>query len=55
MTRDRDETASREQGFVLVAVLWILMALSVLAMIFSVYLSASAEALAVNDTGLRWL
>ncbi len=44
---------SQEQGVIIVAVLWILMALSVLAMIFSVYLSASAEALAVNDTGLR--
>jgi general secretion pathway protein K len=44
---------SQEQGVVIVAVLWILMALSVLAMIFSVYLSASAEALAVDDTGLR--
>jgi general secretion pathway protein K len=46
-------TPSLEQGFVLVAVLWILMALSALAMIFSVYLSGSARALAVNDTALR--
>jgi general secretion pathway protein K len=47
------ESRPQEQGIVIVAVLWILMALSVLAMIFSVYLSASAEALAVDDTGLR--
>ena len=53
MMRDRADPQSSEQGFVIVAVLWILMALSVLAMIFSVYLSASAEALAVDDTGLR--
>ena len=42
-----------EHGFVIVAVLWILAALSALAMIFSVYLSNSAQALAVNDTGLK--
>ena len=42
-----------EHGFVLVAVLWILAALAALAMIFSVYLSNSAQALAVNDTGLQ--
>jgi general secretion pathway protein K len=53
MMRDRADPQSSEQGFVIVAVLWILMALSVLAMIFSMYLSASAEALAVDDTGLR--
>lgn len=53
MTCDRADPSSQEQGVVIVAVLWILMALSVLAMIFSVYLSASAEALAVDDTELR--
>jgi general secretion pathway protein K len=42
-----------EHGFVIVAVLWILAALSALAMIFSVYLSNSAQALAINDTGLQ--
>jgi general secretion pathway protein K len=42
-----------EQGFVIVAVLWILIALSSLAMIFSVYLSASARAMAVSDTALQ--
>jgi general secretion pathway protein K len=45
--------ATSEHGFVLVAVLWILAALSALAMIFSVYLSNSAQALAVNDAGLQ--
>ena len=45
--------ATSEHGFVLVAVLWILAALAALAMIFSVYLSNSAQALAVNDTGLQ--
>lgn len=45
--------ATSEHGFVIVAVLWILAALSALATIFSVYLSNSAQALAVNDTGLQ--
>jgi general secretion pathway protein K len=44
---------SSERGFVIVAVLWILVALSALATIFSVYLSNSAVALAVTDTGLQ--
>ena len=58
MTRDCDEALSpdeascQEQGVVIVAVLWILMALSVLVMVFSMYLSASARALAVDDTAL---
>jgi general secretion pathway protein K len=51
--RDRAEASSSEQGVVIVAVLWILMALSALAVIYSVYLSASAQALAVNDTSLQ--
>jgi general secretion pathway protein K len=45
--------ATSEHGFVIVAVLWILAALSALATIFLVYLSNSAQALAVGDTGLR--
>lgn len=45
--------AASEHGFVIVAVLWILAALSALAAIFSIYLSNSALALAVNDTGLQ--
>jgi len=44
---------SSERGFVIVAVLWILVALSALATIFSVYLSNSAQALAVTDTSLQ--
>jgi general secretion pathway protein K len=38
---------------VIVAVLWILAALAALATIFSIYLSGSARALAVNDTALQ--
>jgi general secretion pathway protein K len=53
MTRDRMAASSSEQGVVIVAVLWILMALSALAMIYSMYLSASAQALAVNDSALK--
>jgi general secretion pathway protein K len=53
MIRDRAGASSSEQGVVIVAVLWILMALSALAVIFSLYLSASAQALAVNDTEIR--
>jgi general secretion pathway protein K len=49
----RTAAAPSERGFVIVAVLWILAALSALAVIFSVYLSNSAQALAVNDTGLK--
>lgn len=43
----------QEQGFVIVAVLWLLAALAGLAMIFSVYLANSARALAVSDTALQ--
>jgi len=53
MTRDRAEASEQEQGVVIVAVLWILMALSALAMIFSIYLSASARSLAVDDAALQ--
>jgi general secretion pathway protein K len=51
--RVRATATSSERGFVIVAVLWILMALSTLAMIFSLYLSGSARALSVNDTALQ--
>jgi general secretion pathway protein K len=50
---DRADASGGEQGVVIVAVLWILMALSALAMIFSVYLSASARSLALDDTALQ--
>jgi general secretion pathway protein K len=53
MKRDRADASGREEGVVIVAVLWILTALSVLAMVFSVYLSASARALALDDTALQ--
>src|ERR1700678_4166081 len=56
MTRDRagaSSPESSEQGVVIVAVLWILMALSALTVILSLYLSASARALAVNDASLK--
>jgi general secretion pathway protein K len=44
---------SSQQGFVLVAVLWLLAALAALATIFSVYLSNSARALALNDATVQ--
>jgi general secretion pathway protein K len=53
MMRGRADASSSEQGFVIVAVLWILMALSALAAVFAVYLSASAQALALNDAALQ--
>ncbi|SHJ56712.1 general secretion pathway protein K [Bradyrhizobium lablabi] len=46
-------TAASEHGFVLVAVLWIVAALSALAIIFSAYLSNTAQALSVSDIGLQ--
>jgi general secretion pathway protein K len=49
----RAAATSSERGFVIVAVLWILAALAALVTIFSVYLSNSAQALAVNDAGLK--
>lgn len=53
MSRDGATETSRQRGFVIVAVLWILLALSSLAMVFTAYLSASARELAVSDTDLR--
>jgi general secretion pathway protein K len=53
MTQRGAGAASSQRGFVIVAVLWILVALASLAMIFSVYLSVSAHALAVGDTALQ--
>lgn len=46
-------SSSTERGFVIVAVLWLVAALAALAVIFSVYLSNSARALALNDTALQ--
>jgi general secretion pathway protein K len=45
--------ASAEQGFVLVAVLWLLAALAVLVTIFAMHLSNSARALSLNDGALK--
>ena len=45
MRRGNAVLKSSERGFVIVAVLWILVALAALATIFSVYLSNSAQAL----------
>jgi general secretion pathway protein K len=53
MTANRSLWPASQRGFVIVAVLWILVALSSLAMIFSVYLSVSAHALAVGDVELQ--
>ncbi|HLX14227.1 MAG TPA: type II secretion system minor pseudopilin GspK [Bradyrhizobium sp.] len=49
----RAALSTSERGFVIIAVLWILVALSALATIFSVYLANSAQALAVTDAGLQ--
>ena len=53
MRKVRREAATSEHGFVIVVVLWIVAALSALATIFALYLSNSAQALAVNDAGLQ--
>ena len=49
----RSSPQEAQRGFVIVAVLWILIALSSLAVIFAVYLSASARAMAIGDTDLQ--
>jgi general secretion pathway protein K len=49
----RHPASSSQGGFILIAVLWILVALSALATIFSVYLSNSARALGTTDTGVQ--
>ena len=51
--RLRQRVRSSEGGFVIVAVLWILVALSALAAIFSVYLSNSARVLGANDINVE--
>jgi general secretion pathway protein K len=54
MTGPVSQTArSSQRGFIIIAVLWILVALSTLATIFSVYLSNSARALGVTDIGIE--
>jgi len=49
-TRSADNS---EQGFVLVAVLWLLAALALLVTIFTVHLSASVRAVSLNDSALK--
>jgi general secretion pathway protein K len=52
--RRREQTARpSERGFIIVAVLWILVALSALATIFSVYLANSARVLGATDIGVE--
>jgi general secretion pathway protein K len=49
----RQAAQSSQRGFIIIAVLWILVALSALATIFSVYLSHSARALGATDFGVQ--
>ena len=49
----RQTAPSAQRGFIIIAVLWILVALSALATIFSVYLANSARALGVTDIGVQ--
>src|SRR5262249_61942598 len=44
---------SARDGFIIVAVLWIMIALATLASIYSVYVSNSALAISVMDDGLQ--
>lgn len=49
----RSSVQDSQRGFVIVAVLWLLIALASLAMIFGLYLSQSARAMAIGDTALQ--
>ena len=49
----RQQAQSSQRGFIIIAVLWILVALSALATIFSVYLANSARALGVTDIDVQ--
>jgi general secretion pathway protein K len=54
MTKPVEQTGQLSQrGFVIIAVLWILVALSALATVFSVYLTNSARALGAADIGVQ--
>jgi general secretion pathway protein K len=53
MRRHEQTARPSERGFVIVAVLWILVALAALATIFSVYLANSARALGATDIGVQ--
>jgi general secretion pathway protein K len=49
----RSRLPASEQGFVLIAVLWLLAALALLVTVFTVHLSASARAISLNDDALK--
>lgn len=49
----RHTASASQRGFIIIAVLWILVALSALATIFSLYLSNSARALGATDIGVQ--
>lgn len=51
--RDAISSGSGRDGFIIVAVLWMLVALATLASIYSVYIANTAMALAVNDDSLQ--
>jgi general secretion pathway protein K len=51
--RNKDGTDGPDDGFILVAALWILTALAVLAMVASVYVAQSAVALRMNDEAVQ--
>jgi general secretion pathway protein K len=53
--RQRDPTpaGSSRDGFIIIAVLWMLIALATLASIYSVYIANTASALAASDDSLR--
>jgi len=53
MTAQRGNSHKDADGFILVAVLWILIALAALTAIYSIYVSNTALALAVNDDAVR--
>jgi general secretion pathway protein K len=50
---DRSPWPPVQDGFIIVAVLWILIALSTLASIYSIYISNSAQAVSLMDDGLQ--
>ncbi len=52
-TAARERPASDRDGFIIVAVLWILIALATLASVFSIYLANSAVAIAVKDDAVQ--
>src|SRR5215470_6608640 len=53
MTAQRGNSHKDADGFILVAVLWILIALAALVAVYSIYVSNTALALAVNDDAVR--